>query len=170
MNHTHISPSSHRDAKALERRRRKAAKLFQKGVSQAEVARCFQVSREAVRKWHDVWRKHGAPGLMAKPKPGRPSELTELKRQRVAHALLKGPHAFGYSTEVWTLSRIAKVIHSVARIRYHPGHVWRVLTSMGWSCQKPETRTRQRNEQAIKEWVRRDWPRIKKKGSELVRL
>lgn len=170
MNHTHISPSSHRDVKVLERRRRKAAKLFQSGVSQAEVARRFQVSREAVRKWYDAWKKQGTRGLMAKPKPGRPTELTTLKRQRVVRALLRGPRAFGYTTEVWTLSRIAELINTVARVRYHPGHVWRVLTSLGWSCQKPETRARERNEQAIKEWVRTDWPRIKKRGSESVHL
>lgn len=165
MNHTHLPPSSHRDVKALERRRRKAAQFFQNGVSQAEVARRFQVSREAVRKWYDAWHKNGVPALSAKPKPGRPSALTALKRKRVVTALLKGPRAFGYTTEVWTLSRIAGLINTVARVRYHPGHVWRVLGSLGWSCQKPETRARERNERAIKSWVRTEWPRIQKKGS-----
>ncbi len=165
MNHAHISPPSHRDAKALERRRRKAAKLFQKGVAQAEVARRFAVSREAVRKWYDAWARQGVAALRAKPKPGRPPELTPLKQKRVVSALLKGPRVFGYATEVWTLERVAQVIQRVARVRYHPGHVWRVLGALGWSCQKPETRVRERDEGAIKEWVRVKWPRIQKRGS-----
>jgi len=164
MNHAYIPPSSRRDAAALERRRRKAAKLFGKGVSQAEVARRFSVSREAARKWYDAWKAKGALGLQARKRPGRPSELTELKKQRVARALIKGPRAFGYATEVWTLDRIATVIHRVARVRYHPGHVWRVLGIMGWSCKKPETQARERNEKAIQRWVRAEWPRIKKRG------
>lgn len=164
MNHAHISPSSHRDAAALERRRRQAAKLFAKGRSQAEVARHFAVSREAARKWYDVWKRSGAVGLRARPKPGRPAELTPLKRRRVVRALLKGPAAFGYTTEVWTLSRISAVMGKVVSVRYHPGHVWRVLQALGWSCQKPETRARERDEAAIQTWVRRTWPRIKKRG------
>lgn len=170
MNTFHSSPRSHRDPRALERRRREAAKLFMKGQCQADVARHFAVSREAVRKWYDSWTRAGVAGLHAQPKPGRPSALTALKRRRVVAALLKGPTAFGYATEVWTLTRMRDVIRKVARVRYHPGHVWRVLGTMGWSCQKPETRARERNEQAIKEWVRRDWPRIKKRGSESAHL
>lgn len=164
MSTPHIPPRSHRDPRAFERRRRQAAKLFANGHHQAAVARRLQVSREAVRKWYDAWRCQGVAGLRAKPKPGRPAELTPLKRQRVAAALLKGPTAFGYATEVWTLERISALIRSVAGVRYHPGHVWRVLRAMGWSCQKPEPRARERNEEAIQTWVRRTWPRIQKRG------
>lgn len=164
----HSSPRSHPDPQARERRRRAAAKLFAKGRSQADVARHFAVSREAVRKWYDAWSREGVTGLHARPKPGRPVELTPLKQQRVAAALLKGPTAFGYTTEVWTLKRIGAVIKQVARVSYHPGHVWRVLGAMGWSCQKPETRARERNEAAIQTWVRRTWPRIKKGGGKIT--
>jgi hypothetical protein len=33
---------------------------------------------------------------------------------------------------------------------------------MGWSCQKPEKRARERDEEAIAGWRQMDWPRIKK--------
>ncbi|MFH1417667.1 MAG: IS630 family transposase [Planctomycetota bacterium] len=33
---------------------------------------------------------------------------------------------------------------------------------MDWSCQKPERRARERNEEAIARWRKQDWPRIKK--------
>jgi hypothetical protein len=34
---------------------------------------------------------------------------------------------------------------------------------LGWSCQRPERKARERNEEAIRRWVRHRWPRIKKK-------
>lgn len=160
----HISPSSHLSTRGLEERRRSAAKLFQKGYSQAEVARQYGVSREAARKWYDTWKKKGMKGLAALKKSGRPSKLTEAKKKRVKQALLKGPRSFGYHTDIWTLERITAVIKRVARVPYHPGHVWRILLSMGWSSQKPETRARERDEKAIKYWREVTWPRIQKRG------
>lgn len=164
QNIRYTSPLSHRKKDIRVERRRRAAKLFQKGYSQAEVARRCGVSKEAARKWYGTWKRKGTKGLVTAQKPGPVSKLTEVKKKQVVDTLLKGPRAFGYHTDIWTLERVAAVIKRVARIRYHYRHVWRVLLSMGWSCQKPETRARERNEQAIKNWVRYTWPRIQKRG------
>lgn len=163
MNHAHTLPLSHRDRTALERRRLKAALLFAKGCPQAEIARKFRVSREAVSKWHDAWKREGATGLISAGKPGPKSRLTPEKLKRVEQALRQGPIAFGYTTQLWTLGRIAAVIKRVAGVSHHPGHVWHVLKAMNWSCQKPETRTAERDEASIRHWRKTTWPRIKKK-------
>jgi transposase len=147
-----------------EQRRRRAAKLFQNGYSQAEVARWCGVSREAARKWYDTWKRIGLKGLRAKPIPGRPPKLTKAKQKKVVRALLRGPQAFGYRTDLWTLERIAAVIKRTTRVKYDYRHVWRVLLSLGWSYQKPETRARKRDENSIRNWVRYTWPRIQKRG------
>lgn len=160
----YTSPSSHRKGEARVERRRRAAKLFQKGYSQAEVARRCGVSREAARKWYDTWTKKGTKGLVIAGKPGPVSKLTDAKKKLVIQKLLKGPRAFGYHTDIWTLERIAAVIKQVTGIQYHYRHVWRVLGSLGWSCQKPETRARERDEKAIRYWREVTWPRIQKRG------
>lgn len=165
MKNTHIPPLSRQNkVDYREQRRIKAVKLFIKGKTQAEVARHFSVSREAARIWHDTWKRHGIKGLVSKPKSGRPSKLTAAKKRKVEAALIKGPSAFGYHTDLWTLERVAAVIQKVVKVKYDYRHVWRVLLSMGWSCQKPETRARERNEKAITNWVRYTWPRIQKRG------
>lgn len=168
MNHAHTLPSSHRDRRRLERRRLQAAKLFVKGQTQAEVARWFGVSREAIRKWHQAWKQEGKNGLKSIGAPGPKPRLEPEKLARIEAALLKGPTAFGYTTQIWTLARMAAVIKSVARVSYHPGHVWYVLQNLGWSCQKPETRAKERNEDAISYWRKVTWPRIKKKQFKLA--
>jgi Winged helix-turn helix/DDE superfamily endonuclease len=77
----------------------------------------------------------------------------------------------GYRTELWTIPRVAELIRDEFGVRYHPAHVWKLLTALGWSCQKPERRAVERDEAAIARWKREDWPRIKKaarRGAHLV--
>lgn len=70
--------------------------------------------------------------------------------------------ASGFPNELWTLKRVATVIRRQFGIRYHPSHVWKVLQSFDWSCQVPERRAMQRDEEAIARWMRYKWPAIKK--------
>lgn len=159
----HPSPASREDAKALEKRRFKAEKLFVRKVHQAEVARRLNVSRAAVHYWHTMWQKKGKDGLRRK-RPGPKPRLTEKKLKRVKQALETGPLAAGYSTNLWTLARIANVIRKKTRVSYGISQTWYLLRALGWSNQKPETRYRDRNEAAIKRWQEESWPRIQKRG------
>lgn len=159
----HPSPASHHDAHALEQRRFKAEKLFTKGIHQAEVANRLKVTRAAVHYWYTTWKKKGKDGLRRK-RPGPKSRLTEKKLAQVKQALLAGPLAAGYDTNLWTLMRIAKVIQKKTHISYGTSQVWYLLQSFGWTSQKPETRYRERNEAAIKRWKKESWPRIQKRG------
>jgi transposase len=61
--------------------------------------------------------------------------------------------------------RVADLIERQTGQKFHPGHVWRILRSLGWSCQRPVGRATQRDEPAILQWKRVRWPEIKKKRS-----
>lgn len=158
-----------RDIKALEKRRIKAGTMFAAGMSQAEVARRLEVSRPSVHVWHSAWEKNGAAGLKSKRgRFGRMPRLTELNIKKVRGTILKGPREAGFPTDMWTLRRIAKIIKKVAAVSYHPNHVWRVLHSMGFTCQIPNAKPKERNEKAIKTWKAIEWPAIQKRGSKTV--
>jgi transposase len=77
--------------------------------------------------------------------------------------LLKGARHYGFATELWTLARIVEVIRQHFEVTYDPSGVWHLLKRMGWSCQKPERRARERNDQAVVAWRKENWPRIKKR-------
>jgi transposase len=151
-----------RDFARLEKRRLRAAALFEDGSSQAEVAADLAVSRQSVSRWYRDWRKSGEGGLKAAGRAGRLARLSVTQRSELEKALVAGPRAAGYSTELWTLPRVAKLIRQLCMVSYHPGHVWRVLRKLGWSCQRPATRAKERDEEAIRQWRRLTWPRIKK--------
>ena len=103
MKNSHISSES-RETK--EKRRFKAAKLFKKGIHQAEAARRMGVTPAAVHGWYHIWEKQGTKGLRSKGRPGFPSRLTEQDRKKCKAAILKGARKFGYDTDIWTLERI----------------------------------------------------------------
>jgi transposase len=146
----------------LEQRRRNAMAMLKQGMKAAAVARALKVSTVSVGRWKGAMDQGGVKALAAKPVPGRPAKLDPAQRQRIGELLLKGPAHFGYQTQLWTLERVAEVIEKTFDVTYDPSQVWRILVALGWSCQKPESRARERDEEAIARWRRVDWPRIKK--------
>ena len=55
----------------------------------------------------------------------------------VEQALRLGPQVFGFDTQLWTLRRVAVVIERLVGVRFHPGHVWRLLRRLDWSVPPP---------------------------------
>ncbi len=149
--------------KSLEKRRLEAIALFEGGMSQVAVAKKVGVNDRTVRDWVSIFRQEGRPGLAAKPVPGRPTKLKAAQRKKLVDILDKGAVASGYQTDLWTCPRVAKVMEKRFGVGYHVDHVGRLLRSLGFTPQKPERVARERDEKAIRRWVRRDWPRLKKK-------
>jgi transposase len=137
--------------------------LMDQGMKPAAAARAVGTSRASVTRWRQAYEAGGQEAMQAKPHPGGISKLTAAQRARLVRLLLQGPRKQGYGTELWTLSRVAEVIAVTFGVEYHPSAVWHILRGMGWSCQKPERRARERDEEGIARWRREDWPRIKKR-------
>jgi len=154
--------SPRRDFAALQTRRMQAAKLFEQGRRQAEIARRFHISRPTAHRWYQAWRLKGRAGLRGAGRAGRKPRLSSENLRRLEAALLQGPTAWGFRTHLWTLERIAEVIWKTRHVRYSVSQVWRVLRQLGWSRQRPDRRARERNEVAIRRWVRVRWVQVKK--------
>lgn len=147
----------------LEQRRRQAIELLRQGHTPTQVARMVGADNWSVTRWKQAYDQGGEAALAGKPHPGARPKLRRQDLGRLARLLLKGARHHGYSSDLWTLSRVADVIQRRWGVQYHPGHVWKLLLARGWSCQKPERRARERDEEAIARWRRDDWPRIKKR-------
>jgi transposase len=154
---SHCSPRA-----ALEARRLEAADLFRAGLSHSEIARRLGVSRKAVIDWHKRFAAEGVEGLQYQP-TGRPRRLSDEQYRQIAEALLEGPEAHGYPTQLWTLERIAQLIERLTGVPYAPGYVWYILRErLGFTSQKPTCRAAERDEEAIEHWKQEVWPEIKK--------
>lgn len=152
-----------RDHSQLEKRRKQAAGFFAKGNSAPEVARRLGVARQVAYRWKEAWERGGKAALASKGPAGRKCKLTSGQTQLITKALLAGPVVHGYKTALWTLPRVTDLIEDLTGIRYHPGHVWRLLGASGFSCQRPERRAIERDGKAISKWQRVKWPALKKK-------
>ena len=152
-----------RDFNALQRRRLKAAKLFDRGQPPAEVARRCGVACQSACRWQLAWATAGPAALKKATTVGRPARLQPADLTALKRHLKAGPSEHGFATELWTTQRVAHVIKARFGVHYHPDHVGRLLGQLGWSCQRPTTRALQRNESAIRRWQRDTWPRLKKK-------
>lgn len=152
-----------RDHAQMEKRRKQAAKLFAKDCSAPEVARRLGVARQVAYRWREAWEEGGSAALASKGPAGPKPKLTGQQTKKVTEALLAGPVAHGYKTALWTLPRVAGLIEDLTGVRYHPGHVWRLLGASGFSCQRPERRAVERDEKAIARWKKEVWPALKKR-------
>jgi transposase len=150
---------------ALEQRRRSAAALLHKGWKQADVARHLGISPMSVSRWAKALSAGGIRELRSAGRTGRRPRLSDPQRKQVTRVLQEGPEAHGYATGLWTLPRVAAVIGRECGVIYHPGHVWRLLRDLGWSCQRPAGKALERDEEAIRRWQRYTWPALKKKPS-----
>jgi transposase len=154
-----------RDFDALEKRRFEAIRLFERGENQSAIARQVKVVRQTVARWVQQYRAQGKSGLRKAGRAGRKPRLNEKDRQRLRTLLLQGPERLGYETPLWTCPRVAHLIEQELSVRYHEGHVWKILVGLGWSPQRPVGRARERNEEQIQHWKKKVWPGIKKKRS-----
>lgn len=156
----------HGSVEELERRRRRAVAMVQEGQSRAAVARVLDVVPSTVTRWCQAYGRGGDGGLSAKRHPGPKLKLTAYRRRLLGKRLLKGAKANGFSTDLWTCPRIAEVIERHYGVCYHVDHIPKLMASLGWSCQKPEKRAIERDEERIARWVTKDWSRIKKRRTE----
>ena len=153
-----------RDRKVAECRRLEAGRLFARGRSQAEIAKKYAVTPAAACKWHALWKKKGTRGLLSKGKTGKDPKLSEKKKKELKKILLEGPKKSKYRTDFWTLGRIRAIAKKRLRVSLGQTSVWRTVVSLGFSCQKPEKRAKERNEKAISDWKLIEFPKLKKMG------
>jgi transposase len=147
----------------LQRRRERAGALLRQGDQPVEVAQRVGVDRRSVRRWKAAARERGSKALRAKPVPGRPRKLNAPSWKGLERDLLKGAQAAGFPTDLWTCPRIVELIRSHFGVPYEVSGVWRLLRALRWSPQKPERRAVERNERQIQRWIKKEWPRLKKK-------
>ena len=152
-----------RDFDALEKRRLGAIRWFGEELNNSEIGRRLRVCNQTVSRWRKQYRAGGKAALRKAGRAGRKRLLSATDEQRLVGLLRQGPERLGYETPLWTCDRVAHLIEEEFGVRYHAGHVWKILRQMNWSPQRPVGRALERDERAIEDWKKRRWPAIKKK-------
>jgi len=147
-----------------ERKRRRSIEIvFKEDRVQSDAAKELKVHLRTVQKWLHLYRLYGEDGIRSRKASGRPRKLGNKEVKRLENLLIKGALRAGFSNDLWTSKRVVEMIRRNFKICYHPHHVPKLLRSLGWSVQRPSRRPVERNEEQVKEWIRTEWKRIKKK-------
>ncbi|MGE5643725.1 MAG: winged helix-turn-helix domain-containing protein [Byssovorax cruenta] len=156
----------HLTRKQMEERRRKGGRLLQAGKqSQAEIARRLGISRATVSDWAKQVAAGGLRALQRRSATGRPSHLTTEQEKRLVQILKRGAPAAGFPTERWTMGRVQQIIRREFNVVYHVHYMNRLLERLDWSLQQPLASAQEQDEELIRAWIKRDWPRIKKSAA-----
>ena len=150
-------------AKQLEERRMAAVREALAGGNQREIARRLKVNPTTVNDWVEMQRKGGWEALKARPLHGRPCHLSEEQHRKLEKYLEHGAEMAGFEDDLWDCRRVAELIYRRFGVRYHVESIPRVLRRLGYSPQRPEYRAYERDDEKIATWVKKDWPRIKKR-------
>jgi transposase len=161
--------SAKAEREQAEGRRLAAAELFAEDVPQAQIARRFGVTPQAVYKWRQRWLVDGVEGLRSTGPPGYPPLLNDQQRNQLVQILNAGPKQSGFDGG-WTLARVATVIHRRFGVLYrYPSAVWTLLRRLGFSPQKPARHAIERDEDAITDWREHTWTHLLEPPTPAVR-
>lgn len=133
------------------------------GHTSGEISKILNVSREKVSEWLKIYDQQGFEGLKEGKRSGRPNLLTDLQKVLLCDIIDSGPVAYGLMTGIWTSKTIAEVIEWEFNIKYHPGHVRKLLQDFGFSVQSPKRLLAAADKEKRERWVSETYPRIKKK-------
>jgi transposase len=149
----------------LEGRRLRAWELHKLGWTQRRIAEALGVTQGAISQWlRRVRDAGGVEGLYRRSNKGAKPKLTPEQVGQLPSLLEQGPQAFGWWEDVWTRDRVCALIENRFGVRYHPTQVGHILRKIGWTPQKPVRKAVERDEAAIEQWKREEWPALKKSG------
>jgi transposase len=118
-----------------------AARMFAianalEGMSRAEAARLAGMERQALRDAVVRYNAEGLAGLRNRPHPGPAPRLDERQRTALRQVVLDGPEVERTGLSAWTLPDLCREAERRWGVRYHPGHMSKLVRGLGLSRQK----------------------------------
>lgn len=143
--------------------RQRVVRAVVQGLSQAQAARLFGVSRRSVNGWYRGFRTGGPRALRSRPR-GRP-RILELKPYQAAITVRlitdRCPDQLTLPFVLWTREAVQALIARRFGVRLSVWTVGRYLRRWGFTPQKPVRRAYEQNPAAVRRWLKKQYPAIR---------
>lgn len=139
-------------------------RVIRKKESPEKVAKDYGYNRTNIYRWLSTYREKGYKGLRYKKPTGRKKDLTATQIRKLKKYLSKDPRQLKFHFGLWTIKMVQKLIKDKFDVEYGISGVHNLLTSIGYTYQKPLLRATQRNPEAIARWKQEEYPKIKKEA------
>ena len=154
-----------KDDQSKEYRFELILKLREEGKTQKAISILTKCGQPWVSQVLKRYKTMGAAGLKVKGKAkGKESKLTKADLVRLKELLLEGALHHGFETDNWSRERIAELIKKQFGQDYHVSHMSKLMQKIGFSLQKPKTKSYRKDEQAAIKWKEEELPSLKKSG------
>lgn len=134
---------------------------YKKGRSPAAITERYGIPRQTVYNWLD--RLEVGPidkTIYDEHRSGRPRKLTEEQLSLLENCLEEGAESHGFTGQLWTGSRVAKVIENQFTVSVSERTALRYLKTLGWSNKKPKRVAVERNTEDIEQFRNEEWYEI----------
>lgn len=154
----HLSPD------AQEALRRRVVRAVEGGLSQAEAARVFGVSRQSVNAWVGQHRRGGTDALRSGKRGRPPSSRLSPREEAKAVRLIAGrcPDQLKLPFALWTREAVGRLLAERFGCEVSVWTVGRWLKRWGFTPQKPLRRAYEQDARAVARWLKEEYPSIRR--------
>ena len=151
--------------KAMEEIRMRAVQRVQAGESPEDVIAILGFSRACIYNWLARYRAGGWHALRSRKQSGRPPKLSGQQIAWIYRTVRhKNPQQLRFPFALWTRSMVGLVIKRRFGIKLSESSVGRLLSQLGFTCQKPLYRAYQQNPAIVETWKKEVYPQIRKRA------
>jgi len=149
--------------KALEHMRMLAVRrVVEDHEAPSEVMTSLGLCRTTIYRWLRTYQDKGMEALAEKIAQGPEPKLTDKQRQQVKRWILgKDPRQYGFDFGLWSRRIVRALIKEKMGIELGITAVGRLLASLDITPQKPLRRAYERDPQAVEQWLRQTYPKLK---------
>ena len=148
-------------------RRRVVEAVINQGMSITAAAQTFHVSRTSVHAWLTAYRNSGQTALRSGKRGRKPGNYRLLGWQAATIAKLivdRCPDQLKLPFVLWTRQAVQQLIAERYGVHLAIRTVGNYLKRWGFTPQKPVRRAYERDPEAVKRWLKEEYPQIAKRA------
>jgi transposase len=140
-------------------------RVVEEGERPSEVMRSMGLHRTSVYRWLKTYSKSGYEGLKSTKAQGPEPKLTEKQCAKVRGWIIgKDPRQYGFDFGLWTRRLVQEMIAQRFGVSVSLATVGAILARLGITPQKPLRRAYERDPQAVEQWVKQDYPKLRRRA------